>query len=634
MNPAGSCPSLPSPLGSWRFRLAGPPGRWLGRFCWLLLACLAWLPASGARAGTVPGELPALVGRLSAVQGDVRWLDRDSGRWVASTASQPLRNWPVASGDRVRTGVGGRAELRIGSLTVRLGTDAELWLQRLDEQALLLHLEAGTLALRLPVVDGDAFGPLELSTREGRWLPQRPGSYRLDRQPDATQATAWQGEWRFDGRDSQLVVPAGRRADLWLDGPGSATAGRTRVAWAGVERDDFADWVARDERLDDAPVTARHVPPGMTGWQDLDRHGDWVSDPEVGSLWQPRLLAPGWAPFQDGRWAWVAPWGWTWIDAAPWGFAPFHYGSWLVIGGRWSWSPGPRHYRPRYAPALSVWLQAPVAGIGVQIGGGYRPPPPRVVMPVVVPIYVQRPGRPVVIVNTPVHRPWPERPGFSGPHGDDRPPGYGGRPGGDRPRGDWPRAGDHRTESQRPDGQRPEGQRPDKPRDDHPRWDKQGFEGPRPDGQRPEGPRPDGHRLEGRRFDGQRQEAQRPDAQQRPPPMVVAAPTTPAGPATPAGLATPAMPNTPAAPGRAEAPTGGRPTGSAAPPVAVPVPPAARAPAPRSGELDVAPPPRAPAPAPTQQAKPERQEGRQGRDELREVPGRKPQGNSDRARQD
>ena len=602
MNPAGSCPSLPSPLGSWRFRLAGPPGRWLGQFCWLLLACLAWLAASDARAGNVPGELPALVGRLSAVQGDVRWLDRDSGGWVGSTASQPLRNWPVASGDRLRTGVGARAELRIGSLTVRLGSDAELWLQRLDEQALVLHLEAGTLALRLPVVDGDAFGPLELSTREGRWLPQRPGSYRLDRQADATQATTWQGEWRFDGRDSQLVVPAGRRADLWLDGPGSAAPGRTRFAWAGVERDDFADWVARDERLDDAPITARHVPPGMTGWQDLDRHGDWVNDPEVGSLWQPRLLAPGWAPFQDGRWAWVAPWGWTWIDAAPWGFAPFHYGSWLVIGGRWSWSPGPRHYRPRYAPALSVWLQAPVAGIGVQIGGGYRPPPPRVVMPVVVPIYVQRPGRPVVIVNTPVYRPWPERPGFSGPHGDDRPPAYGGRPGGDRPRGDGPRPWDRRSE-----GPRVEIQVPDKPRWDMPREERQRVEGDRPHVQRPEGQRPEGQRLDGQRPDSQRPDSQspgrqRPDGQLRPPTprAAVLAPTTP-------GL--PPAPVAPALPGKAT------------PPVAAPpMPPKDLNPAMN--------PAAAPAPGP---ARPERQESRQGSEAAREPSGSKTHGNADRS---
>ena len=359
---------------------------------WLLAA---WLAAGAAHAATVPGELPALVGRLSAVQGEVRWLDRDGGGWLGSTPGQPLRNWPVATGDRLRTGAGARAELRLGSTTVRLGANAELWLTRLDERALVLHLQAGTAALRLAEFDGDGFGPVEVTTAEGRWLPLRPGSYRLDRDADATQATTWRGELRFEGRDSALTIPAGRRSDLWLNPPGSFAPGQTRFSWAGIERDAFADWVARDERLDDAPITARHVPPGVTGWQDLDRHGDWVTDPGLGALWQPRVVAPGWAPYQDGRWAWVAPWGWTWIDAAPWGFAPFHYGSWVTFQGRWCWSPGPRGQQARYTPVHPAWVSGPAVNIGIQISG--RPPPPQVVVPVV----VYRPAPPVVVVVNP-----------------------------------------------------------------------------------------------------------------------------------------------------------------------------------------------------------------------------------------
>jgi hypothetical protein len=28
----------------------------------------------------------------------------------------------------------------------------------------------------------------------------------------------------------------------------------------------------------------------------------------------------------------MSPWGWTWVDNAPWGFAPFHYGRWVGAG--------------------------------------------------------------------------------------------------------------------------------------------------------------------------------------------------------------------------------------------------------------------------------------------------------------
>src|SRR5256885_13050762 len=45
----------------------------------------------------------------------------------------------------------------------------------------------------------------------------------------------------------------------------------------------------------------------------------------------------------------------SWVDDAPWGFAPFHYGRWTIVGGSWGWVPGPIRVRPWYAPALVVW---------------------------------------------------------------------------------------------------------------------------------------------------------------------------------------------------------------------------------------------------------------------------------------
>ena len=38
---------------------------------------------------------------------------------------------------------------------------------------------------------------------------------------------------------------------------------------------------------------------------------------------------PRWVPYRHGHWA-MSPWGWTWIDDAPWGFAPSHYGRWAL----------------------------------------------------------------------------------------------------------------------------------------------------------------------------------------------------------------------------------------------------------------------------------------------------------------
>lgn len=97
----------------------------------------------------------------------------------------------------------------------------------------------------------------------------------------------------------------------------------------------------------------------MTGYQDLDAYGDWRPAAEYGTVWYPRSVASDWAPYRSGRWAWVAPWGWTWIDQAPWGFAPFHYGRWINIQNRWAWAPGRNEGRPIYAPALVGWIGNP-----------------------------------------------------------------------------------------------------------------------------------------------------------------------------------------------------------------------------------------------------------------------------------
>ena len=79
-------------------------------------------------------------------------------------------------------------------------------------------------------------------------------------------------------------------------------------------------------------------------------------------------MSPGWAPYREGHWAWIDPWGWTWVDDEPWGYAPFHYGRWLSIRGRWGWVPGPPEVRPVYAPALVVFVGGGGGGFSGNMG--------------------------------------------------------------------------------------------------------------------------------------------------------------------------------------------------------------------------------------------------------------------------
>jgi len=357
----------------------------------LALAALCAFPllqAGTALAAPVPSQAqgeaidpPGRVGRISEVQGQVWLYHPEEGEWIAAE-----RNRPLTAGDRVATDGDGRAEVRIGSTTVRVDRGSEFEVFRLDDEHVSLQLHGGSLAVRLR--SREAVPEFELRTSEGRFTAQRTGRYRFDREDDTSRVTVQSGQALYEGPGSALTVYSGQRAEFWLDNANAA-----QYSIVEPVRDAFSGWVAERDRADDRSVSTRYVSPEMTGVEDLDRYGAWQQNPEYGALWVPRGVSAGWAPYTTGRWAWVAPWGWTWVDDAPWGFAPFHYGRWVYVGASWCWSPGTYVRRPVYAPALVAWIGGPRLQIGITVGGGpavgWVPLAPREVY---VPTYRVSPG--------------------------------------------------------------------------------------------------------------------------------------------------------------------------------------------------------------------------------------------------
>src|ERR1019366_6466042 len=134
--------------------------------------------------------------------------------------------------------------------------------------------------------------------------------------------------------------------------------------------DEFDRWGrSRDDREERAQ-SAQYVSRDVIGYEDLDQNGDWRNVPDYGYVWFPSRVAAGWAPYRFGHWVWIEPWGWTWVEDEPWGFAPFHYGRWAVVGGGWGWVPGPVVVRPVYAPALVAFVGGPRFSMSLAIGGG------------------------------------------------------------------------------------------------------------------------------------------------------------------------------------------------------------------------------------------------------------------------
>ena len=114
--------------------------------------------------------------------------------------------------------------------------------------------------------------------------------------------------------------------------------------------DAFDRWNDDRDRYLQRSQSYQHVSPDIGGAEDLDQNGQWVNDPNYGSVWQP-TVGPDWAPYQNGRWVWEDYYGWTWVSADPWGWAPYHYGRWFWGAGGWAWYPGPVSAHPYWAPA-------------------------------------------------------------------------------------------------------------------------------------------------------------------------------------------------------------------------------------------------------------------------------------------
>ncbi len=319
-----------------------------------LLLALA-LPAQAQQAE--PDDPPDRVGRVAVVEGSVSLRTPEQTDWQAA-----ILNYPIAAGTAVYTESGARTELNFGNAAIRLDGLTEAAITRLEDGAVGLRVDRGIASLRIAhPVEGTR---IAVDTPRGRFDIITAGTYRIEAGGDdrPTRIAVLEGEARFAGRTYQ-AVRTGETLDI-RGNPETVTQDR-------AERTAFDDWAMARDRAAEAPQTERHVSTATPGYQELDRAGTWQQTPEYGAVWYPTAVPVGWAPYRHGHWAWVSPWGWTWIDDAPWGFAPFHYGRWAYYRDRWCWVPGPVVRRPVYAPALVVFVGGPT--LVIEIGGRRRP---------------------------------------------------------------------------------------------------------------------------------------------------------------------------------------------------------------------------------------------------------------------
>ena len=268
-------------------------------------------PIEPATPGPAAEAPPSRVGRVSLVSGNVRV--RTSQEWLDAGV-----NYPLAAAGALRTEAEARAELEIGDDTIELAPDSEIEIGKLQDRAIEITFVRGRIGVAVRrLADGERV-EVEVSRNTVRLL--EPGRYDIE-----------------------------------------ASTGRVAISPEHAPSD-------YDETRLAAPY---YVSRYVTGLAELDAAGSWQSTLEYGAVWVPTGLPADWAPYRDGHWRWIAPWGWTWIDDRPWGFATSHYGRWAFVGDHWAWVPGSFVGDPVYIPAVVAFLGT--AGVGLSVADSPGP---------------------------------------------------------------------------------------------------------------------------------------------------------------------------------------------------------------------------------------------------------------------
>ncbi len=276
---------------------------------------------------------------------------------VGSQIREPAEiNQPILEGDRLRVDRGSRVELILADRT-RVHIDGQ---SEVAFDALALSPDSEARASRLNLFDGEiriatddfpsaARGgaePPEVETGNATIYLSEHGSFRLTVDGDDwSEVTVREGSAEVETERGSQLVRERERAEI--EGPT-----RARVAIGPAEGADALERWA--EALFDRSDSYSGYVDDDLGYasESLSRYGSWsvVSGQRV---WRPRVSST-WRPYALGRWR-NSPSGAIWVSSEPWGWVPYHYGTWDYFPSfGWAWVPG-----RVFAPSWTYWYWGP-----------------------------------------------------------------------------------------------------------------------------------------------------------------------------------------------------------------------------------------------------------------------------------
>ena len=297
--------------------------------------------------------------RLSQVRGAVQ-LDRNIGRGFEDA----FANIPIVNGSKLMTAAG-VAEIEFeDNSTLRLAPGTTVSFEQLGRS------QTGATLSKVKVTRGTVYVSLAKS-RDNLFQLQdgtatmvvSPGSHlRLEAAGPESKLAVFEGEAQVNTATGPTAVM--KKQTLLLD-PASGSA-PTLVA--KTENADYDTWDQSQAKYHtrSAGFTGSGLAPGTGtyGANDLNYYGQFSDVAGCGSVWRPYFASAAWDPYANGNLAYFQGAGYSWVSPYPWGWLPFHSGSWQQCGASgWGWRPNGQwhglgnlqlHRNPTHLPLLPV----------------------------------------------------------------------------------------------------------------------------------------------------------------------------------------------------------------------------------------------------------------------------------------
>jgi hypothetical protein len=271
--------------------------------------------------------------RLSQANGKVE-MDRNVGIGFEVA----FNNLPITQGARLKTSEGSaEVEFEDGT-TLRLIPDTQVDFPELSRSAAgatlsSLNVLRGTVYLSLNKTKGNTFA---LTSGDGIIKP-RPGSHlRLEVEDPESRLSIVSGTADFNNTAGSQEV--GKMKSLIFN----TSSHQPADLITGIEDASFDTWDEQqtEYRKRYSRGNALAGSGAAYGLADLNYYGSFSDVEGCGRIWRPYFASASWDPYASGIWALYPGSGYSWVSPYPWGWAPFHYGSWLQCGAGWGWQPG------------------------------------------------------------------------------------------------------------------------------------------------------------------------------------------------------------------------------------------------------------------------------------------------------